>query len=524
MSGDTVLPVVVIGAGPAGASAAAALARREARVVLLDAGTSAAQFPPAGGFLDLRTHDAEQWRWQLGERYDALDAALQSSPKLRVPGLRSIFEGYAQANALRPEPGFHLVGALAAGGLSNAWGCGVARFDDNELGPLRRVRREMDDAYADLSRHIGLSGAADDALADFFGVDGWAQPALPLDSLHERLWRRRERIGSDMALGRARSAVLNEDREGRARCDLSGTCLWGCPRQATWSAAFELPRLRAAGVQIHQDIRVRRLRRDDAGDWHIEASTSQGDSRDFSARKVLLATGTIASTRLVLDALPEAPAEVRLLSNPMAAFLLFLPSAVGMPRTRAFGLAQLSFLLRDAYGPEAAMGNVFSTAGLPLNEFLAHLPVTRRAGLPLLRSLLRSTVVANVFLPGSLSAHTAGLDRERALWIRGGASDDLAAVLSVARTRLASGFRRIGAWMLPGSFVPAAPGADVHYASTLPIRDAPATHECQLDGQVAGLPGLYVVDGASLPSLPAKAHTLTIMANAARIAAALPLH
>jgi len=33
---------------------------------------------------------------------------------------------------------------------------------------------------------------------------------------------------------------------------------------------------------------------------------------------------------------------------------------------------------------------------------------------------------------------------------------------------------------------------------------------------------LYIVDGASLPKLPAKAHTLPIMANADRIARAIP--
>lgn len=76
--------------------------------------------------------------------------------------------------------------------------------------------------------------------------------------------------------------------------------------------------------------------------------------------------------------------------------------------------------------------------------------------------------------------------------------------------------------MLPGSFVPGAPGADLHYASTLPISRTPRIHECRIDGEIAGLPGIYAIDGASLPLLPAKAHTMTIMANADRIARALP--
>jgi len=76
--------------------------------------------------------------------------------------------------------------------------------------------------------------------------------------------------------------------------------------------------------------------------------------------------------------------------------------------------------------------------------------------------------------------------------------------------------------MLLGSFVPGAAGADLHYASTLPIRKHPTAYECKLSGQIDSLPGLYLVDGASLPKLPAKAHTLTIMANADRIARAIP--
>ena len=37
-------------------------------------------------------------------------------------------------------------------------------------------------------------------------------------------------------------------------------------------------------------------------------------------------------------------------------------------------------------------------------------------------------------------------------------------------------------------------------------------------GELHGLMGVHVVDGACLPSLTEKSHTLTIMANADRIA------
>jgi choline dehydrogenase-like flavoprotein len=79
-------------------------------------------------------------------------------------------------------------------------------------------------------------------------------------------------------------------------------------------------------------------------------------------------------------------------------------------------------------------------------------------------------------------------------------------------------FPRYGAWMLPKSFTVASPGADSHYAGTIPMRQKPDRCEADSEGQVKGLPAVYVVDGSALGEIPAKPHTLTIMANADRIA------
>lgn len=522
---DTVDDVIVIGAGPAGTSAALALVAQQRPVRVLDAGTGGIALPPAGTHLGLRFSDPTQWRWQLGDDFRGVAPVLSTSPKLRVPGLRPVFEGYAQANRLRSEDEFHLAGALAAGGMSNAWGCGVATFSGHELEPLdREQRRELGDAYRRIALRMGLSGAEDDPLRDYFGIDDCAAPALPLDEAHDRVWRhpRRGRLAEEggLRLGRARVAVLSESREGRHACDLSGMCLWGCERRATWSAAFDAALLqRTPGVAFESGVLADRLQQEN-GLWRIDCMRA-GAPQIYRARRILLAAGTIVSTRLALAALPDPPAQVPLLSNPMAAFLLLLPALLGSGRGRGFGLAQLSFVLDRAENDEAAFGNLFSTAGIPLNEFLPYVPATRRAALPLLRAILPACIVGNVFMPGSLSAHTVTLDADGGLTVRGGASDRLAASLDAVQRRLSHGLRGVGAWMLPGSFLPARAGADMHYAGTLPMRAVPQAHECNSSGEIAGLPGVYAVDGASLPHLPAKAHTLTIMANADRIARGL---
>ena len=73
------------------------------------------------------------------------------------------------------------------------------------------------------------------------------------------------------------------------------------------------------------------------------------------------------------------------------------------------------------------------------------------------------------------------------------------------------------ALVLPGSFSIGKPGSDIHYAGTLPMRDQPARGETSATGEIAGLAGVHVVDGACLNTLTEKSHTLTIMANADRI-------
>jgi choline dehydrogenase-like flavoprotein len=72
-------------------------------------------------------------------------------------------------------------------------------------------------------------------------------------------------------------------------------------------------------------------------------------------------------------------------------------------------------------------------------------------------------------------------------------------------------------------------GAGLHYAGTLPMRANPGLserpcekpyerpYETSAEGLLAGTQGVYIVDGACFPRLPAKNLTFTIMANALRI-------
>ncbi|RFB81906.1 hypothetical protein B5K08_33905 [Rhizobium leguminosarum bv. trifolii] len=61
------------------------------------------------------------------------------------------------------------------------------------------------------------------------------------------------------------------------------------------------------------------------------------------------------------------------------------------------------------------------------------------------------------------------------------------------------------------------PGIDAHFAGTLPMGEV-GPFGTSPEGELNLHPGLYVVDGSILPDLSSKYVTMTIMANADRIA------
>ena len=487
---------------------------------MVDGGKQPGLLPLEVDFLSARTNDAAQWKWILGDDFYALKMRDAVSPKLRVPSHAYAFEGFEVGNQVQGKD-FVTVGSLASGGLSNIWGCGVARFSASDMTAFPFPASDLEASYAKISKRIGISGKVEDDLSEYFGLDEYSQPPISMDALHESLYKRysnqRSKLNSQgFKLGRSRVAVLSEDVSGRQGCKLSGNCLWGCWRHSMYSATDDLPALRQhehfselSGFVVERLIRSQ-------GYWAVEGqSDSTNQRKSITAPKIMLAASTLATTRLVLKTLNYRES-VPLLSCPTAAFLLWLPRLFGAPSVSGFGLGQLSFALTLA-GNTGAFGSTFTTTNIPVFEFVRHLPLRRRYGIDLLRGFLSSCVVGNLFLPGHLTEAEAGLRADDSLTVTGKYSSAVGPLMHEAAKTLRKAFWRLGAALLPGSFTIGVPGGDIHYAGTLPMRDSPALGETSKMGEVAGLDGVYVVDGACLPVLPEKSHTLTIMANADRI-------
>ncbi|WP_063570455.1 MULTISPECIES: FAD-dependent monooxygenase [Luteibacter] len=510
--------VIVVGSGPAGVSASFPLVAAGLRVLMIDGGRENRVEPPAGQYLVERARARDQSRWMVGADFHALRQVSAVSPKLRAPTQAATFVDFSGANRVSGS-NFALMGSLARGGLSNAWGCGVAALSPGELQAFPVDEGEMRASYATVSRRIGMSGAGPDDMKDYFGVDEWADQPVPLDDLHDGVMRKysKARVGlreMGFLLGRSRVAALSTPRSGRNACDLSGMCLWGCHRGALYSSVSDLATLRDADNFTYRPGFI--VDRFVTHDGYQEVIGHQGGmSEAIPGRRTVLAAGTLATTAIAMRSLGMTrPLAVQ--TSPTAAFLLWLPAQLGAGRRPGFGLGQLSFSLA-LEGGLSAFGSTFSSTGLPVAEFVRHLPLSRRYGADVLRTLLSSCILGNAFFPGSLSDNSATLLTDGTVHFQGGFATALDPALNEARVKLGKAFRRLGAWMLPGSFTPSAPGADIHYACSLPMLSDPGPGQCTAAGELFGAPGIFVADGASLSALSAKSHTLTIMANADRI-------
>lgn len=517
-------PIAVIGAGPAGVSAARPLLEAGLPVTLIDGGHEPRSplSPTRPTLAEMRAGHPDAWRYLVGEDLRGVRLMPSLSPKLRLAAEPDNFAAFDATNAIHAD-NFAAVGCLAPGGLSNFWGAVSFAYDGADMAGWPIGADALAPSYRRVSARMGLSGPAANAL-DRAAPPLVLQEPLPLSPLETRIVAadaRRPR--ADFRLGRSRIAVLSADLNGRKACTLDNACMLGCAQGSIYAAGQELPALARAGdFHRERDFVVERLARADAG-WRVHGrDRASGQARTFSAANVILATGALASARLGLDAAGADDETLHLQHSPGMACAVLFPAALGSTiAARAFGLPQLLFSLPLGEDPaDEVIGSLFPAHAMSATEFLARMPATRPGGIGLLREMMPALMIALCFFPGRYSDNRAhfrrGADGASQLSITGGLRADFPNLARATMRRLRRHFLKLGGLVLPGSLQIMQPGADFHYGGPLAMGRLSDPL-----GEIKGAPGLHVVDGAAFPSMPARNPTLTIMANADRIGTAL---
>lgn len=511
---------VIVGSGPAGAFSAYGLQGRN--VLVLDVGYRPPEIPDLQGNLyALRQQREDLFEELIGSGFEGLHNVYKRniSLKLKSPYMSYIVRNWAELMPVESR-NFEAVASFALGGLANAWGAGVFRFTTKDLEGFPINVADLEPFYDEISNHMGISGANDD-LAPYFGAEPHLLPPMRLTNLASDMLNRFrirkagfERQG--ITIGRPRLAVLTEPHNGRAAYQYDNLEFYRPYNPAIYNPAFTIDELAARNqVTLRTGYLVCEYKEQASGIEVTARNLSTGSYETFLGRNLILAAGTLGTSKIVLQANRDHESRLPILDNPMACIPLFRLSRIGAAlEIYDSALGQLNLIYQDADSPGLLQGTIYGTTGPLRSDVLFQFPLSIWANLTWARYLSPAMALLMLFYPGSGgSSNYIRLKPDGTLDINYEWKSN-----QVAERRLIRAFRRIGYLGAAALCQYPAMGSSLHYAGTLPMKANAGRYQTGADGRLHGTRAVYIADGACFSELPAKNLTFTIMANALRIA------
>lgn len=531
----TPLAVTVVGSGASGVHFALSVLKKGGRVRMLDVGVQGRVPPlPAESLNGLKARLPDPSAYFLGDRFQGVHLPGDNDEYYGIPpGKDYIFDsptGFGHASQ-----GFSPLFSFARGGLAEAWTAGCYPFSEAETAPFPFPHADLAAQYDEIAARIGITGDVDD-LAPFMPGHAHLLPPLRLDAHSARLLeayrRARGRLNADgVFLGRTRVATLSQALGDRQPCTYSGRCLWGCPQGALYTPSLTLRECQTYdGFEYVPGVEVSHLRLGAGG--HIEAIVARrladGSAQEFPAERVALAAGALMSSRIFLMTLLRAGGGIIRLPGLMDNRQLLVPfvnlKMLGRPfdpDTYQYHLIGMG-IAGDTPG-DYVHGQITTLKTALVHPVLQQIPLDLGTSTAVFRFIHAALGLVNVNFPDSRRAEcyvSLTSDEPQRLAIRYTPAADEPARIARALRRVKRALWALGCVVPPGMVHVRPMGASVHYAGTLPMTATAAAFTTTPWGESRDVPGLFMVDGATFPVLPAKNLTFTLMANAARIAAA----
>lgn len=518
--------VIVIGSGPAGVHAALPLVEAGLKVAMIDGGIEPAEeMPPEtyGNFEDVRRQDPNQYRLFLGDDLSSIPVSGLAGGL--GGGMTSGNRRYTidTADALLPidVKNGSVIQSLAKGGLGAAWGATCAYLDAMSLSAMGLPVTEMQRAYDEVTRIIGISGPQTRT-----GI----QPGMPPDHhasalLHRAKKNRRRMERASITVTQPHSAVLTQNLGERKATELSDMEYYGNPGHSVYRPQYTVQKLlEHPNFRYHGGVVARRIEESDNCD--IVFGHSVNDSvtvRRWSAHKVIVAAGAINTARILLHSFGMFDIPLPFLTKPHLYVACLHPSTFRKtgPRERS-SLCQL-LITDETRGHDvlpSGCAQLYGYRSLLLFRLLGSLPLPVPEALGLAAVLSPSLVIADIRFPGrgsdgrSLSLR----HRDGATTIAiNGRKPGLFAAERASLKRLRSAMRTLG--LMPLRTIRNLPdGSTSHYAGTIPMSDdAMLPLSVDTNGKLHQGKRIYIADASVFRCLSPLPPTLTIMANARRI-------
>ena len=531
--------VTVVGSGASAVHFAQSLLEKGYEVLMLDVG----QEHPNSIFPDrsLRElkHDLEDpVEYFLGQELKSVVYPDQDGEYYGFPPSKTHVFAREEQFPVNPS-GFSPLVSFARGGLAEAWTGGVYPLNDSELREFPFSFEDILPFYDLIARRIGISGAVDD-LSRFMPVHDHLMPPLELDEHSSRLLQtytqRRDRINTRHRsyLGRSRIATLTEDIGGRQRCGYLGRCLWGCPREAlytpsvTFRTCQSFDKFHYVSGQRATHFEIDRRRRVSA--LHT-INVRSGASSRLEVDRLALAAGTLSSSKIYLESVFRHSGEVLTLNGLMDNRQILMPfvNLTMLGKTfdpDTYQYHQLGLGIEGNRPEEYVHVQITTLKTAPLHPIAQRIPMDLRSSLFVYRNAHAALGLLNVNFcdtrrdGNAVTLEPSGTGGGSRLAIHYEPPSDEQIRLKRATRTLRRTFWDLNCVVVPGLSHQRPMGASVHYAGLLPMSRQADDQTTSPICQSHDFENLFLVDGTTLPFLPAKNLTFTLMANAARVAQA----
>lgn len=517
---------VIVGSGPAGIAAARLL--ENSNTCIVDVGQEPSAVFAHASFAHALSNPAEMGGGALlGAQWEMLanlGDPLRYHPKLRASALRHVMQGEPfDVTGATGQLMLRGQGSWAAGGMANVWGAQLLRYTQEDLaetGDWPIVAADLAHHYADLEAHIGISGAVDD-MVNFLGATDSLQPPVPIvcaaQYLLERYTSQRKGDGAaGLRLGRPRLAVLTQPHRGRPAHEFGETDFFAPARAGVYSPLDTLAELRQRGHMHYWGGHklVSYVEHADCVELELELVKTQERIR-VRTRHLLLGCGTMQTSRLVLLNKQQPGRALPFVDHPPTLLPIFFPASFGAPLPSQSYPIQLIGTMQG-FGKRDMM-SFYYPGGMLWSDLLPDIPLPLNAARSVLAAMMGGMLVAQIWeVSKPAPGNRLSVDGEGNITIRYPERQSYTKLPA-----LLASLRRLGGYTLQRLATAPPPSWGFHHAATLPMRADPQAFETHIDGRLWDSQRVRVIDGCVLPSLPAKNHSLTIMANAARIAQAV---
>ncbi len=511
---------LIIGTGPAAFAAAMALRQNGQSFEVLDAGGDLEPFR-LEKIAKLRAMPPEDWA--------------PEDTSLLFPSPRASSKGVEKRFAFGSDFTYRIPEALSIttenckvdishgfGGFGNVWGAATLPFALSDLRDWPVEPDSLRRSYKNISRYVPLSGARDD-LRELFPIEsdspGTLREGAQISRLHAFLESRKQRlISRGLQFGRARVAV--ESRAAETQCRYCGHCLDGCVYGSIFNPREFWARFFPEDVRIHRDFYALEFHEEQEAVRVTALDLKASGRRDFMAKRVWIATGAVATTRLVARSLGILQRPISL-KDSQYFFFPVLTLRKAPDEAIKFTLAELFLeLLPSEINPYFTHFQVYG-----LNTIFKEAIRGLLSGVPgsdyFSKELERRFLLIQGFLH---SAHSGGLLMTLTATSGSGDQVHLRGVTNPRSSRIAhTALRQLRQWLLPFGIVPPFSmtmvpiGRSFHLGGSFPMGKTDSLFYSDLQGRPMGLKRVHLMDASTFPSIPATTITCTIMANSDRI-------